>query len=58
MMVILFSDFVTASFGVTTVKYLSETTLQDIIATADKLLYKAKISGRNKVEYAELKLSE
>ncbi|HHW30741.1 MAG TPA: diguanylate cyclase [Clostridiaceae bacterium] len=47
------SEFVTASFGVTTVKYSPDTTLEDIISAADKLLYKAKVSGRNRIEYAE-----
>jgi len=47
------SEFVTASFGVTTVQYSSERALEDIIAEADRLLYKAKVSGRNTIEYAE-----
>ena len=46
------SEFVTASFGVTTVQYSPEISLADIIATADKLLYKSKISSRNKIEFA------
>lgn len=49
------SEYVTASFGVTTVQYSPETSLEDIIATADKLLYKAKTSGRNRIEYGEYK---
>jgi len=49
------SEFLTASFGVTTVQYSSEISLEEIIAMADKLLYKAKVSGRNRIEYAELK---
>ncbi len=49
------SEFVTASFGVTTVQYRSEISTADIIAMADKLLYKAKVSGRNRIEYAESK---
>lgn len=49
------AQFITASFGVTTVKYSSKITLQDIITAADKLLYKAKVSGRNTIEYAKLK---
>jgi diguanylate cyclase (GGDEF)-like protein/PAS domain S-box-containing protein len=48
------SEFVTASFGVTTVQYSPKVSMEDIIATADKLLYKAKISGRNKIEFAKL----
>jgi len=55
------SDYVTASFGVTTVKYSSERGLADIIAIADKMLYKAKECGRNVIEYSpaeELELSD
>jgi len=52
------SEFVTASFGVSTVKYLSDIALEEIIAIADKLLYKAKVSGRNKIEYAEFNVSD
>jgi diguanylate cyclase (GGDEF)-like protein/PAS domain S-box-containing protein len=48
------SDYVTASFGVTTAVYSPETTLEEIIATADELLYKAKAS-RNRIEFAEWK---
>jgi len=47
----LVSEFVTASFGVTTVQYSPEISLEEIISTADKLLYKAKVSGRNRIEY-------
>jgi len=47
--------YVTASFGVITVKYSPETSPTEIVAMADKLLYKAKISGRNRIEYAEFK---
>lgn len=50
----LVSNYVTASFGVTAVQYSEESSLADIIATADKLLHKAKVSGRNKIEYTEL----
>jgi diguanylate cyclase (GGDEF)-like protein/PAS domain S-box-containing protein len=45
------SNFITASFGVTTVEYSSDISPSDIIDMADKLLYKAKVSGRNRVEY-------
>ncbi len=45
------SKFVTASFGVTTVQYSYGTSPEDVVAIADKLLYKAKISGRNRVEF-------
>jgi len=47
------SEFITASFGITTVKYSPERSLEDIIAIADKLLYKAKVSGRNMIAFAE-----
>jgi len=50
------SKFVTASFGVVTVQYSPEISPADIIAMADKLLYKAKVSGRNAIEYAEAEL--
>jgi len=50
------SKFVTASFGVTTVQYSPEISPVDIITMADKLLYKAKVSGRNSIEYAEAEL--
>ncbi|NLY54019.1 MAG: diguanylate cyclase [Firmicutes bacterium] len=45
------SQFVTASFGVTTVQYSTDISPADIVAMADKLLYKAKVSGRNTTEY-------
>lgn len=47
------SEFVTASFGVTTVKYSPGITPSKIIDMADRLLYQAKASGRNRIEYAE-----
>jgi len=43
------SQYVTASLGVTTVQYAEDCTPADIITTVDKLLYKAKVSGRNTV---------
>ncbi|MGI6551544.1 MAG: sensor domain-containing diguanylate cyclase [Bacillota bacterium] len=49
------SEFVTASFGVITVRYSPKVSLADIVAMADKLLYKAKVSGRNRIVFAELK---
>jgi len=52
------SDFVTASFGVTTVQYSEEISPKKIIGMADKLLYKAKVSGRNSIEYAEMKVPD
>lgn len=48
------SEYVTASFGVATVRYSPERTPAEIVAIADKLMYKAKISGRNRIEYAEV----
>lgn len=47
------SEVVTASFGVTTVKYSAERSPEDVIAIADKLMYKAKSLGRNRIEFAE-----
>ena len=47
------SRYVTASFGVTTVKYSPDIFLDEIVCMADKLLYKAKVSGRNRIEFAE-----
>ncbi|NLC47160.1 MAG: diguanylate cyclase [Firmicutes bacterium] len=47
------SKYVTASFGVTTVQYSPEISPVEIVAMADKLLYKAKVAGRNRIEYAE-----
>lgn len=49
------SRFVTASLGVTTVEYASHISPEKIIAMADKLLYQAKVSGRNQIRYAEAK---
>ena len=46
------SGVVTASFGVTTVKYSAERSPEDVIAIADKLMYKAKSLGRNRIEFA------
>jgi len=47
------SEFLTASFGVATVQYSSNRSPAEILAIADRLLYKAKLSGRNTIEYAE-----
>jgi diguanylate cyclase (GGDEF)-like protein/PAS domain S-box-containing protein len=52
------SGFLTASFGVTTARYSSERSPTEIVAMADKLLYKAKVSGRNRTEYAEFQGDE
>jgi diguanylate cyclase (GGDEF)-like protein len=43
------SEYVTASLGVTTVQYAEDRTPADTITTVDKLLYKAKVSGRNTI---------
>ncbi|NLY56146.1 MAG: diguanylate cyclase [Firmicutes bacterium] len=48
------SEFITASFGVTTVQYSPKLSLERLIDTADKLLYQAKASGRNRIVSAEL----
>lgn len=44
------ADFVTASLGVTVVTGKAVISESDIIARADKMLYKAKKGGRNRVE--------
>jgi len=49
------ADIVTASFGVTAVTYNNELTIEDIVHFADKLLYEAKMAGRDMIKYAELK---
>jgi len=48
------SQFVTASFGVITVQYSSVKSPSEIITLADRLLYKAKAQGRNRVECGEM----
>lgn len=52
------SKYVTASFGVATVQFSPEVSLADIIAMADKLLYSAKVSGKNTIKYAEMGRNE
>jgi len=47
------SKYVTASIGVATVQYIPELTPSEIIAMADKLLYKAKVGGRDRIEFNE-----
>jgi len=47
------NEFVTASFGVITAKSVSDASPKELVDMADKLLYKAKMAGRNKIEYAE-----
>jgi diguanylate cyclase (GGDEF)-like protein len=49
------SKYVTASFGVTTVRYSLKSSPMEIIAFADKLLYKAKVSGRDMIEYTKFR---
>ena len=46
------SEYVTASLGVATVSYAPNRTIDDIISMADKLLYEAKVAGRNRIRYA------
>jgi len=47
------SSYITASFGVTTVQYSPELSLDEIVDMADKLMYKAKAAGRHRIESAE-----
>lgn len=44
------ADFVTASLGVVTVRCTKDNTIANILTQADELLYRAKSSGRNRVE--------
>ncbi|MFP4662677.1 MAG: diguanylate cyclase domain-containing protein [Halanaerobiales bacterium] len=44
------SDYVTVSLGVSTVKNIREFTVDEIVDSADKMLYHAKESGRNQVK--------
>ncbi len=44
------ADYVTASLGVVSVQCSHDGSAKDILALADKLLYRAKASGRNRVE--------
>ncbi|MDR3631252.1 MAG: diguanylate cyclase [Desulfocapsaceae bacterium] len=48
------SDCVTASLGVITVICTADTPPSDVVVMADKMLYKAKLNGRNRVESAAL----
>jgi len=48
------SEYVTASLGVATVHYSHDRIPEEIVAIADKLLYRAKVLGRNRIEYAEV----
>ena len=45
------ADVVTASLGVVTVFCTADKTVGDIVTQADELLYRAKSSGRNRVEF-------
>ncbi|MDD2272900.1 MAG: diguanylate cyclase [Desulfuromonadaceae bacterium] len=45
------AEYVTASLGVTSVQCGSSESVVEIIARADELLYKAKSSGRDRVEF-------
>lgn len=45
------ADYVTASLGVVTVKCTADEPVVDIVARVDGLLYQAKTSGRNRVEF-------
>ncbi len=44
------ADYVTASLGVVTVQCTADASAMNIVDLADKLLYKAKSSGRNRLE--------
>lgn len=43
------ADVVTASIGVTTVRFIAQQSVEDILSQVDALLYQAKSSGRNRV---------
>lgn len=49
------ADYVTASLGVVTVKCNAGGSVVDIVAQVDELLYLAKSSGRNRVEFIILR---
>lgn len=46
------ADCVTASLGAVTVRCTPDGAVEDLVTQADKLLYRAKASGRNRVEFA------
>jgi diguanylate cyclase (GGDEF)-like protein/PAS domain S-box-containing protein len=45
------ADFVTASLGVITIHHTTQQSIEDILSQVDALLYRAKSSGRNRVEF-------
>jgi diguanylate cyclase (GGDEF)-like protein/hemerythrin-like metal-binding protein/PAS domain S-box-containing protein len=45
------ANHITASLGVVAVKCTTDNSIMDILTQADNLLYRAKSSGRNRVEY-------
>jgi diguanylate cyclase (GGDEF)-like protein len=45
------AEVVTASLGVTTVRFLAHQSVDDILSQVDTLLYQAKSSGRNRVAF-------
>jgi len=45
------AEFVTASFGVVTARCSTDEPAVDMVTTVDELLYRAKSSGRNRVEF-------
>ena len=45
---------VTLSLGYTTVNHRQNPSVDDVISSADKALYRAKQSGRNRIEYTDL----
>ena len=47
------ADCVTASMGVVTVQCTAGESIVDIVAQVDELLYRAKSSGRNRVEFVD-----
>ena len=48
------ADFITASMGVVTVPCSEKRTEVDILAQVDELLYRAKSTGRNRVEFVAI----
>jgi diguanylate cyclase (GGDEF)-like protein/hemerythrin-like metal-binding protein len=52
------AEYVTASFGVVTVRCRTDESAVDVVAKVDTLLYQAKSSGRNRVECAAEHIDE